>query len=374
MKQGWQIKKLGEVCDIINGRNQKAVECADGQYPIYGSGGNVMGYASDYLCEAGTTIIGRKGSINNPIYIDTKFWNVDTAFGISSKPMMSSKFVYYFCKSFDFSKLNKGTTLPSLVKKDLLLIDIPVPPLSEQQRIVSLLDAEFAKIDALKANAEKNLQNAKDLFQAASDLCFNDKHRYPIMTMGKVCDFVRGPFGGSLKKSCFVEEGYPVYEQQNAIYSKFTFRYFVNENKYNEMRRFSVHSGDIIMSCSGTIGKVALVPIDAPVGIINQALLKLSTKSTILPNYLKMYMESMTFNKQISEHSQGAAIKNVASVAVLKELSIPVPTMEEQNTIVARLEDLNEKCKTLQANYEKTLSLCDDLKQALLRKAFNGEI
>ena len=143
--------KLGEVCDIINGRNQKAVECADGQYPIYGSGGNVMGYASDYLCEAGTTIIGRKGSINNPIYIDTKFWNVDTAFGISSKPMMSSKFVYYFCKSFDFSKLNKGTTLPSLVKKDLLLIDIPAPSLSEQQRIVALLDAEFAKIDALKA-------------------------------------------------------------------------------------------------------------------------------------------------------------------------------------------------------------------------------
>ncbi len=85
-------------------------------------------------------------------------------------------------------------------------------------------------------------------------------------------------------------------------------------------------------------------------------------------------MESMTFNKQISEHSQGAAIKNVASVAVLKELSIPIPTIEEQNTIVARLDALNEKCKTLQANYEKTMSLCDDLKQALLRKAFNGEI
>ena len=172
-KEGWQIRKLGEVCEIINGRNQKAVECVDGQYPIYGSGGNVMGYASDYLCKNGTTIIGRKGSINNPIYIDTPFWNVDTAFGISAKPMMSPKFVFYFCKSFDFSKLNKGTTIPSLVKKDLLLIDIPAPSLSEQERIVSLLDTEFAKIDALRANAEKTLNLCDDLKQSLLKKAYN---------------------------------------------------------------------------------------------------------------------------------------------------------------------------------------------------------
>ena len=98
MKQGWQIVKLRDVCDIISGRNQKAVECPDGKYPIYGSGG-VMGYASDYLCESGTTIVGRKGSINNPLFVQERFWNVDTAFGMSPKSTMNKKLFYYFCLS-----------------------------------------------------------------------------------------------------------------------------------------------------------------------------------------------------------------------------------------------------------------------------------
>ena len=166
MKQGWEIKKLGEVCDIINGRNQKSVECTDGDYPIYGSGG-IMGYASHFLCNAGTTIIGRKGTINKPIYVEEPFWNVDTAFGLQPKNTLNSKLLHYFCLYFDFLKLNKGTTIPSLVKADLLQIDIPVPSLAEQERIVEILDREFERIDALKANAEQNLQHAKGLFQAA---------------------------------------------------------------------------------------------------------------------------------------------------------------------------------------------------------------
>ena len=79
-----------------------------------------MGYATEYLCPAGTTIIGRKGSINNPLFIGTPFWNVDTAFGFNAKSNYECKLLYYFCLSFDFNKLNKGTTLPSLVKSDLL--------------------------------------------------------------------------------------------------------------------------------------------------------------------------------------------------------------------------------------------------------------
>ena len=76
MKSGWVTKKLGEVCELINGKNQSEVSDPNGKYPIYGSGG-VMGHATDYRCPAGCTIIGRKGSINNPIFVNEKFWNVD---------------------------------------------------------------------------------------------------------------------------------------------------------------------------------------------------------------------------------------------------------------------------------------------------------
>ena len=85
-----------DVLEIKNGKNQKAVENAEGQYPIYGSGG-IMGYADDYICGADTVIIGRKGSINNPIYVTERFWNVDTAFGLSAKrELLLPRYLFYF--------------------------------------------------------------------------------------------------------------------------------------------------------------------------------------------------------------------------------------------------------------------------------------
>ena len=141
MKSGWAIKKLGEVCELINGKNQSEVANPSGKYPIYGSGG-VMGRADDFRCPAGCTIIGRKGSINNPLYVTEPFWNVDTAYALSPTGV-ESKFLYYFCLSFDFSKLDCGTTIPSLTSAIVKDVDIPIPPLAEQKRIVAKIDAAF---------------------------------------------------------------------------------------------------------------------------------------------------------------------------------------------------------------------------------------
>ena len=95
-----------DVLVIINGRNQRAVENPNGKYPIYGSGG-IMGYADSYICEADTVVIGRKGSINNPIFVEEPFWNVDTAFGLAAKrEILLPRYLYYFCRNFDFERLN----------------------------------------------------------------------------------------------------------------------------------------------------------------------------------------------------------------------------------------------------------------------------
>lgn len=125
------LKKWSDILTIANGKNQKDVVSPDGQYPIYGSGG-VIGCATSYLCEAGTTIIGRKGTINSPIFVDKKFWNVDTAFGISPGKELIPKFLYYFCCSFNFTELDKSTTIPSLAKRDLLQIKMPVPSIEDR--------------------------------------------------------------------------------------------------------------------------------------------------------------------------------------------------------------------------------------------------
>ena len=163
MKEGWDYKKLGEVCDIINGKNQKAVEDPDGKYPIMGSGG-VMGYANNYLCKEGTTIIGRKGTINKPIYVNCKFWNVDTAFGLQPKEETNNKFLYYLCKSINFEQYNKSVTIPSLVKSDLLKIGVHIPNLVTQESIVSELELLSEVIEKHKAQLEELDKLAQSIF------------------------------------------------------------------------------------------------------------------------------------------------------------------------------------------------------------------
>lgn len=129
--------RLGDVCKIVHGKNQRLVESGDGPYPIYGSGGQI-GRATEYLCPADTVIIGRKGTINRPLFIRAPFWNVDTAFGlVANRNMLLPEFLFCFCLSFDFSKLNKATAIPSLTKKDIANVEMPLPSLDEQQSVVN---------------------------------------------------------------------------------------------------------------------------------------------------------------------------------------------------------------------------------------------
>ena len=129
------LTKLGDVVKVINGKSQKEVENPSGSYPIYGSGG-IIGMADTYSCLSGSTIIGRKGTINNPLFIETNFWNVDTAFGMKPNKAVDDLYFYYFCSSFDFTSLDKSSTLPSLTKSAIENVTMPIPPLNEQYRIV----------------------------------------------------------------------------------------------------------------------------------------------------------------------------------------------------------------------------------------------
>ena len=148
LPESWCVCTLGDIVKVINGKNQSKVVNPNGAYPIYGSGG-IMGYADDYLCPENCTIIGRKGTINNPILVETKFWNVDTAFGMVPSEAINYQYFYYFCSSFDFTKLDKSTTLPSLTKSNIEKIEIPLPPLAEQDKIVIMIEKLFSLLDAI---------------------------------------------------------------------------------------------------------------------------------------------------------------------------------------------------------------------------------
>lgn len=152
LPDNWVLTRLGDVVKVINGKSQKEVENLSGSYPIYGSGG-IIGMADTYSCLSGSTIIGRKGTISNPQFIETNFWNVDTAFGMKPNEAVDDLYFYYFCKSFDFKTLDKSSTLPSLTKSAIEAITLPIPPLNEQLRIIS----KIKEYDGLFSNIIKQI-------------------------------------------------------------------------------------------------------------------------------------------------------------------------------------------------------------------------
>lgn len=204
------------------------------------------------------------------------------------------------------------------------------------------------------------------------------RHSYPdtwsIGTLEDICvpnRVVRGPFGGALKKEIFVPFGYKVYEQRNAIYQSVNIgSYYVNESKYREMSRFAVKSGDYIISCSGTIGRIYQIPLTFPKGIINQALLKLTINTEkINPTYFYKYFQWDKFQQKIIDDTQGGAMKNLVGMDIFKKAPIVLPEMKEQTAIAEALSDIDSLIFSMQKLIEKKKAI----KQGALQELLTGK-
>ena len=157
--KNWNISSWNESLKIVNGKNQKNVESETGDYLICGSGGP-MGRATDYLTNENSVIVGRKGNINKPILMREKYWNVDTAFGIEpNKSIINVEYLYMFCLLFNFERLNKAVTIPSLTKADLLEIKMPIPPMELQQQFAAFV----TQVDKSKLAVQQGLEKLETL-------------------------------------------------------------------------------------------------------------------------------------------------------------------------------------------------------------------
>jgi type I restriction enzyme S subunit len=403
MREGWKLYKLDDVCYFENGDRgtnypSKAHRAITG-IPFINAGHlNTNGLdieSMDYITRERFNLLGngkiKKGDILFCLRGSLgKFAQVDeynegaiasSLVIIRPKDKITANFLMLYFESDIcikmISNFSNGAAQPNLSAGSLKKFEIPVPPLKEQHRIVSILDEAFAAIAKAKANAEQNLKNAREVYESYLHNVFQtpDKN-WHIKEWGELCQFVRGPFGGSLKKNIFKKDGYVVYEQKHAIHDHFNeLRYFIDENKFNEMKRFEVQPGDILMSCSGvTLGRVVVVPKGIRRGIINQALLKLTPKKSISVHFLKYWLRSKVFQDLIFKYSGGAAIPNVPSAKILKGVLIPVPSLKEQNKIVNDIEAMISKSQQLEAIYDQKLSNLDHLKKSILQKAFSGEL
>lgn len=358
------MAKFSEVLTIVNGRNQKQVVCDDGKYPIYGSGG-IMGYANDYICKAETVVIGRKGSINKPIFVETPFWNVDTAFGLcANSEKLNPKYLYYFCEKFDFEKLNTTVTIPSLTKSNLLNVEIPLPNLEKQKQIVELLD----KVTSLISLRKQQLAKLDELAKARFVEMFGELHKtkYNIKTLDELCEFIKD---GTHQTPTYVDvtEGYKFLSSKDVTsgYIDWSSIKYISEELHQELyKRIAPQRGDILLAKNGTTGIPAIVETDETFDIyVSLALLRLKPNNNV--RYIWSALRMPETKAQFDNSLKGVGVPNL-HLGEIKKTKIIVPPFSLQNQFAAFVERVDQQKQTVQQSLDK-LEL---MKKALMQEYF----
>ena len=345
-----------DVLEIKNGKNQKAVENSEGQYPIYGSGG-VMGYAEDYICDANTVIIGRKGSINNPIYVSEPFWNVDTAFGLSAKrELLLPRYLFYFCKKFDFRKLNKTVTIPSLTKSDLLKIRIDLPVIAEQQEVVDKL----SKIEAVIDLRKQELTALDDLIKARFVEMFVGKD-YPLIVLDDL-SLGKGEYGAQ-SASIDYNPSRPRYVRITDINDDGTLNDdIVSSANVEDDKQYKLNYGDFMFARMGaTVGKTYAYKSGNQIFAGYLIRYKLNIEK-IMPEYLYAYTKLDEYRNWVLLNQSGAAQPGI-NAKKYGSLQIPVAPLEEQKAFVKFINQVDKSKVAVQKALDETQLLFNSLMQ-----------
>ena len=365
-----QVKKWAEVLHIISGKNQRTVSDPAGQYPIYGSGG-IMGRANDFLCEAGSTIVGRKGTINRPIFVNERFWNVDTAFGVFPGETLHPKFLFYFCQSFNFKALDKSTTIPSLAKRDLLNIEMPVPPLPDQERIVARIEELFSQLDAGVAELKTAKERLKVYRQAVLKEAFSKFDGSIEKTISSVCENIvdcphSTPKWVQKGKLCLrttnFKPGYLNLSEEN----------YVSEETFCErISRLAPKPGDVLFSREGAILGIACIIPDGLEVCMGQRMMLLRPSEDLLNKYLMYYLNSPKARTLIIENVGGTASPHI-NVGDIKNFTIPIIPFAQQQSVVAEIESRLSVCDNIEKTVGTALQQAEALRQSILKIAFEG--
>lgn len=324
-----------------------------------------MGYADDYICEADTVIIGRKGNINKPIYVKTPFWNVDTAFGlVANQEVLLPQYLFYFCVQYDFEKLNTTVTIPSLTKANLLNVEIEVLTIEEQKIVVE----ELSKIDGLITLRKQQLEKLDELVKARFVELFGDTILNPFGwekdLLGTVCD-VRD---GTHDSPQYYETGHPLVTSKNVTGGKIdlTDCSLICEADFKKINeRSKVDMGDIIMPMIGTVGKPVIVDIEPSFAIKNVSLIKFKADSRVLNIYIRALLQSDYFDDAVLSKVRGGTQKFI-SLGDIRKLEVLVPPMELQEQFAVFVEQTDKS----KVEIKKSLEQLETLKKALMQKYF----
>jgi type I restriction enzyme S subunit len=399
MKQGWVIKKLDDVC-LIKGRigyrgytKNDLVKKGEGAISLspsnindnrlifdnctyiswdkYNESPEIMIYEGDIIfCK--TASIGKMALVD---YLPEKA-TLNPQFVVLKNISCSNKYLYYFmiCEDFKMQVKNiiGGTAVPTLSQKNLGNLKLPLPSLPEQQRIVSILDECFAAIDQAKANAEKNLQNTKDLFESYLQGIVSNGNKWEKKTLAQISTtFGRGKskhrprnweglYGGMYP---FIQTG--DIRNCNHYITEYTQTY--NEAGLAQSKLWP--SGTICITIAANIAETGILTFDAcfpdsVIGIVVNE--KLADR-----DFVEYLLQS--FKVRIQSLGKGSAQANI-NIGTFENELFPFPPVQEQKVIVEKLNQLATECKKLEETYIKKSNDLEDLKKSILQKAFAGEL
>ena len=396
MKQGWKTKKLKEVCaKITDGTHQTPKYYQEGI--IFLSSKNVTSGKIDWdnikyidekqhlkmhkrvapklkdilLAKNGTT--GVAAMVDRDVIFDIY---VSLAH-IRTLNEIIPEFMLFFINSSiakkQFNKRLKGIGVPNLHLQEIREVVISYPEsLSEQQRLVAILDKAFTAIDKAKANAEQNLKNAKELFESYLQGVFEKKGEgWEVKTIKSLTSLLGDGLHGTPKYTTNGEYYFingNNLDNGNIIFKEKTKR--VSFEEYNKYKK-NLNERTIFVSINGTLGNVAFYN-DEKI-ILGKSACYFNLLNDIDKNFIKYFILSPQTIKYMNTVATGATIKNV-SLKSMRELNVSLPTLKEQEEIVKKLDSLSGKTKKLETTYKKKIEDLEELKKSILQKAFNGEL
>ena len=305
-------------------------------------------------------------------------------FVIRPKPGIDHRFVFYFLFTEAFTRqmgsLQKGASYPAVTDGEVKAQKFPVPPLAEQRRIVDTLDKAFEGIVTAKANAEKNLQNARALFESHLQSIFTQRGAgWVERPLGDVCDLLNG---FAFKSGDAVQESQTQLVRMGNLYGN-TLNLdrspvFYPNSFATSYKRYRLNEGDLIMSLTGTTGKedygyAVRIPECSHSLLMNQRIAKFDSlkQELVNPHFLFYYLRSRAFLDILYPTANGTRQANLSSVTI-KTLPIPLCSIEKQQVIAQALDEINEDAQRLQSIYQQKIAALEALKKSLLHKAFAG--
>jgi type I restriction enzyme S subunit len=387
MKAGWKTVRLNDVCDIVKGRkpnlrttpNKGDLPYLVARYirgledPEYGS---PLEKGVVTLTEADTVII-CDGSNSGEVFTGLNGIMSSTMGKVVKKTEIYDPYLRHFLSStFElFNGTKTGSAIPHLDKDAFRKLEIPLPPLAEQKRIVALLDEAFAGIDEAKAKAELSIQDAEILFESYLQSVFQDHEQGWVQKrLGDLVTRLTNGYVGPTR-NIYQESGVPYLLARHVKNNRLNFdgRTFISQEFNLKNKKSLLKTGDVLLVQSGHIGHCAVVTDEHDGHNCHAMIVITATKGSFIGPFLSLFFNSSGMKRKFEQIRSGSTVPHL-TCGEIRELMIPLPTFEIQKSIVDRANVLDECILQLRSSLANRLSAYDELKKSLLIQAFAGAL